>query len=43
MALRLQIFLRIPVSEKKVLKESSPPPAVLSDGIVPSGWMPKII
>ena len=26
-----------PVSEKKVLKESSPPPTALSDGIVPSG------
>ena len=29
-----------PVSEKKVLKLSSPPPAVLSEGMVPSGWMP---
>ena len=29
-----------PVSEKKVLKESSPQPADLSEGIVPSGWMP---
>merc|ERR1719484_222334 len=29
-----------PVSEKKVLKASSPPPMVLSDGIWPSGWMP---
>jgi len=26
-----------PVSEKKVLKASSPPPMVLSDGIYPSG------
>ena len=26
-----------PVSEKKVLKLSSPPPMVLSDGICPSG------
>jgi len=26
-----------PVSEKKVLKESSPPPIVLSEGIWPSG------
>ena len=29
-----------PVSLKKVLKESSPPPMVLSLGIWPSGWMP---
>ena len=29
-----------PVSEKKVLNASSPPPIVLSDGIWPSGWMP---
>ena len=29
-----------PVSLKKVLKESSFPPMVLSDGIWPSGWMP---
>ena len=29
-----------PVSLKKVLKESSPPPIVLSDGICPSGWIP---
>lgn len=29
-----------PVSLKKVLKESSPPPMVLSLGILPSGWMP---
>ena len=29
-----------PVSEKKVLKASSPPPIVLSEGIWPSGWMP---
>ncbi|KFO62497.1 hypothetical protein N302_14180, partial [Corvus brachyrhynchos] len=29
-----------PVSLKKVLKESSPPPMVLSLGICPSGWMP---
>ena len=32
--------LPAPVSEKKVLNESSPPPMVLSDGIWPSGWMP---
>ena len=31
-----------PVSEKKVLKESSPPPTVLSEGICPSGWIPVI-
>ena len=29
-----------PVSEKKVLNASSPPPIVLSDGICPSGWIP---
>ena len=29
-----------PVSLKKVLKLSSPPPAVLSDGMWPSGWIP---
>ena len=29
-----------PVSLKKVLNESSPPPMVLSDGICPSGWIP---
>jgi len=29
-----------PVSLKKVLKESSPRPMVLSLGILPSGWMP---
>ena len=29
-----------PVSLKKVLKESSPPPMVLSEGIWPSGWIP---
>ena len=29
-----------PVSLKKVLKESSPPPMVLSLGIWPSGWIP---
>merc|ERR1712223_1970105 len=29
-----------PVSEKNVLKESSPEPTVLSEGICPSGWMP---
>ena len=29
-----------PVSLKNVLKESSPPPTVLSLGICPSGWMP---
>ena len=29
-----------PVSLKKVLKESSPPPMVLSLGICPSGWIP---
>lgn len=29
-----------PVSLKKVLKESSPPPIVLSEGICPSGWIP---
>ena len=28
------------VSEKKVLKESSPPPNVKSEGIWPSGWIP---
>ena len=28
------------VPEKKVLKESSPPPTVLSEGMVPSGCMP---
>jgi hypothetical protein len=33
-------YLPAPVSEKKVLKASSPPPMVLSDGIWPSGWMP---
>ena len=32
--------LPAPVSLKKVLKESSPPPIVLSLGIWPSGWMP---
>ena len=32
--------LPAPVSEKKVLKLSSPPPMVLSEGIWPSGWMP---
>ena len=32
--------LPAPVSLKKVLKESSPPPMVLSDGIWPSGWIP---
>ena len=32
--------LPAPVSEKKVLKASSPPPMVLSEGIWPSGWMP---
>ena len=32
--------LPAPVSLKKVLKESSPPPMVLSEGIWPSGWMP---
>ena len=32
--------LPAPVSLKKVLKESSPPPMVLSLGICPSGWMP---
>merc|ERR1712072_794972 len=32
--------LPAPVSEKKVLNESSPPPMVLSEGIWPSGWMP---
>ena len=32
--------LPAPVSEKKVLKESSPPPIVLSEGIWPSGWIP---
>lgn len=32
--------LPAPVSLKNVLKESSPPPRVLSDGIWPSGWMP---
>ena len=32
--------LPAPVSEKKVLKESSPPPMVLSLGIWPSGWIP---
>ena len=32
--------LPAPVSLKKVLKESSPPPMVLSDGICPSGWIP---
>ena len=32
--------LPAPVSEKKVLKESSPPPMVLSEGICPSGWIP---
>lgn len=32
--------LPAPVSLKKVLKESSPPPIVLSEGIWPSGWMP---
>ncbi|RLV95322.1 hypothetical protein DV515_00012909 [Chloebia gouldiae] len=29
-----------PVSLKKVLKESSPPPMLLSLGMLPSGWMP---
>lgn len=29
-----------PVSLKKVLKESSPPPVVFSVGICPSGWIP---
>ena len=29
-----------PVSEKNVLKESSPAPIVLSEGICPSGWIP---
>lgn len=29
-----------PVSLKKVLKESSPPPTHLSEGIWPSGWIP---
>ncbi|KAG8234342.1 hypothetical protein J437_LFUL014794 [Ladona fulva] len=29
-----------PVSLKKVLKLSSPPPTVLSEGICPSGWIP---
>ena len=29
-----------PVSEKKVLNASSPPPMVLSEGICPSGWIP---
>ncbi|XP_033608717.1 ionotropic receptor 21a isoform X2 [Cryptotermes secundus] len=32
--------LPAPVSLKKVLKLSSPPPRVLSEGICPSGWMP---
>ena len=32
--------LPAPVSLKKVLKESSPPPMVLSLGIWPSGWIP---
>ena len=32
--------LPAPVSLKKVLNESSPPPIVLSDGIWPSGCMP---
>ena len=32
--------LPAPVSLKKVLKESSPPPMVLSEGICPSGWIP---
>lgn len=32
--------LPAPVSLKNVLKESSPPPMVLSLGIWPSGWMP---
>ena len=32
--------LPAPVSLKKVLKESSPPPMVLSEGIWPSGWIP---
>jgi len=32
--------LPAPVSLKKVLNESSPPPIVLSDGIWPSGWIP---
>ena len=32
--------LPAPVSEKNVLKASSPPPMVLSEGIWPSGWMP---
>merc|ERR1719271_1553821 len=32
--------LPAPVSEKKVLKASSPPPMVLSEGIWPSGWIP---
>uniref|UniRef100_K7F1H4 Uncharacterized protein n=1 Tax=Pelodiscus sinensis TaxID=13735 RepID=K7F1H4_PELSI len=29
-----------PVSQKKVVKESSPPPMVFSLGICPSGWIP---
>lgn len=29
-----------PVSLKKVLKESSPPPIIVSEVIWPSGWMP---
>ncbi|KFO81193.1 hypothetical protein N303_11034, partial [Cuculus canorus] len=29
-----------PVSLKKVLNESSPPPEVLSSGMLPSGWIP---
>merc|ERR1719506_534650 len=32
--------LPAPVSEKKVLNASSPPPIVLSLGICPSGWIP---
>ncbi|KFP12256.1 hypothetical protein Z169_03283, partial [Egretta garzetta] len=32
--------LPAPVSLKKVLNESSPPPIVLSLGIWPSGWIP---
>ena len=35
--------LPAPVSEKKVLKESSPPPMVLSLGICPSGWNTKTV
>ncbi|KFO88064.1 hypothetical protein N320_03647, partial [Buceros rhinoceros silvestris] len=32
--------LPAPVSLKNVLKESSPPPTLLSLGMVPLGWMP---